>query len=253
MTAQLHSEFKKLNCTTSYIPGGCTRFIQPLDVSLNKPLKALVAQAAADHADKFHNQYIEGGFTVAERRVLLTQWVGDAWDELHVKYKKTIIETFQRVGLTLNPNGSKDEKLKIKGLDGIKVGDFRRKDLDPENGLGSLTTVDVAAVEAAQLKLSERVAKVKAKKAAKTAGVGAEEDPMEESLDDDEHEEVFTLGRMGTRSQTRINRYYTADEVEEGSDIDVDTDDDPPEFDPSDDEEYNELVDGDLDVMDENI
>jgi hypothetical protein len=45
------------------------------------------------------------------------------------------------------------------------------------------------------LKLSERVAKVKAKKAAKTA---VEEDPMEESLDDDEHEEVFTLGRMGT-------------------------------------------------------
>jgi hypothetical protein len=41
--------------------------------------------------------------------------------------------------------------------------------------------------------------------------------------------------------------------VEEGLDIDVDTDDNPPKFDPSNDEEYNELVDGDLDVMDENI
>jgi hypothetical protein len=54
--------------------------------------------------------------------------------------------------LTLNPNGSEDHKLKIKGLDDIKVGDFRRKELDPGNGLGSLI-VDVAAVEAVQLKL----------------------------------------------------------------------------------------------------
>ena len=78
MTNQLRSEFKKLNCTTSYIPGGCTSFIQPLDVSLNKPLKALVAQAAADYANKFYNQYAVGGFTVREQRVLLTQWVRDA-------------------------------------------------------------------------------------------------------------------------------------------------------------------------------
>ena len=259
MTDQLRSEFKKLNCTTSYIPGGCTGFVQPLDVSLNKPLKALVAQAAADHADKFYDRYATGGFTVGERWVLLTQWVGDAWDELHIKYKKTIIETFQRVGLTLNPDGSEDHKLKIKGLDDIKVGDFRRKELDPENGLGSLTALDVAAVEAAQLKLKERVAKVKAKKAAKVVRADAimeENDPVEESSDDEEeHEEVFTLGRMGTRSQTRVNRYYTAEEAEEGLDgsSDVDIDDEPLEFDPSDDEEYKESVDGDSDIMDENM
>jgi hypothetical protein len=245
MTQQLRDEFKKLNCTTSYIPGGCTGFVQPLNVSLNKPLKALVAQAAADHADKFYNRYAVGGFTVGERRVLLTQWVGDAWDELHVKYKKTIIETFQRVGLTLNPDGSEDHKLKIKGLDDIKVGDFRRKELDPENGLGSLTAIDVAAVEAAQLKLEERVAKAR------------EKDPAESSDEEEEHEEVFTLGRMGTRSQTQVNRYYAAEEAEEGPDVDgsshVDIDDEPPEFDPSDDEEYSESVDGDSDIMDENM
>jgi hypothetical protein len=73
MTDQLCSEFKKLNCTTSYIPKGCTGFVQPLNVSLNKPLKALVAQAAANYANKFYNQYAIKGFTVKERRVLLTQ------------------------------------------------------------------------------------------------------------------------------------------------------------------------------------
>jgi hypothetical protein len=62
-----------LNCTTLYIPSGCTGFIQVLDVSLNKPLKALVVQAVEDHADKHHAKYEAGGFTVSDRRVLLTQ------------------------------------------------------------------------------------------------------------------------------------------------------------------------------------
>jgi hypothetical protein len=63
--------------------------------------------------------------------------------------------------LSLNPDGSEDYKIKIKGLDNIKVGDFTRKAPDPETGFGSLTTVDIALVEAAQAKLARRVSKSK--------------------------------------------------------------------------------------------
>jgi hypothetical protein len=81
--------------------------------------------------------------------------------------------------------------------------------------------------------------------------------PAESSDEEEEHEEVFTLRRMGTRSQTRVNRYYAAEEAEEGPDVDgsshVDIDHELLEFDPSNDEEYNELVDGDLDIIDENM
>jgi hypothetical protein len=73
MTQGLYKEFKKLNCTTSYIPKGCTGFVQPFNVSLNKPLKALVAQYAANYANKFYNKYAARDFTVRERRILLTQ------------------------------------------------------------------------------------------------------------------------------------------------------------------------------------
>jgi hypothetical protein len=121
--------------------------VQVLNVSLNKPLKALVAQAALDHADKYHDCYEKGDFTVSDQRVLLTQWVSIAWKELHEKYKDTIIQTFQRVGLSLNPNSSEDHELKIKGLDDIQVGDYSRVELKPENGLGSLTAIDVTAVK----------------------------------------------------------------------------------------------------------
>jgi hypothetical protein len=301
MTKELRDKFKRLNYTASYIPGGCTGFVQVLDVSLNQPLKALVAQAAADHADKFYERYAKGDFTVKDRRVLLPRWVAQAWEDLHVKYIDTIIETFQRVGLSLNPDDSKDHKFKIKGLDGIKVGDFNRKDPDPETGLGSLTPADVTIVEAAQGKLREKVAKTKAKRVAKIAKVDAKvqagrtfpkyadrtaedfneynvpdtitggKDPIKESSDDEEeYEEALTLGRMGIRSQTQVNRYYTAEEVEEGLDVDVnneesievvaadnsdiDIDDAPSEFDPSDDDDkFNESVDEDSDMIDENM
>jgi len=46
-----------------------------------------------------------------------------------LEYKDTIINTFRNVGLSLNPNGSKDAEIKIKGLLDIQVGDYYRDDL----------------------------------------------------------------------------------------------------------------------------
>jgi hypothetical protein len=43
ITTSIQAEFKKLNYTYSYIPGGCTGFIQVLDITLNKFLKILIA------------------------------------------------------------------------------------------------------------------------------------------------------------------------------------------------------------------
>jgi hypothetical protein len=56
MTKSVTAEFKKLNCITLYIPGRYTGFVQVLDVSLNKTLKAFVVQAAEDYADKYTSQ-----------------------------------------------------------------------------------------------------------------------------------------------------------------------------------------------------
>jgi hypothetical protein len=70
MTQSFQNKFKKLNCITFYISGRCTSFVQVLDVSLNKPLKALVIQAVSDHTDKHYKRYEKGDFTVADQHVL---------------------------------------------------------------------------------------------------------------------------------------------------------------------------------------
>jgi DDE superfamily endonuclease len=253
MTKSVMAEFKKINCITSYIPGGCTSFVQVLDVSLNKTLKALVAQAAKDHANKYASQYEEGGFTVGDRRVLLTKWVGKAWERLHIEYKDTIVRTFRQVGLSLNPNGSEDHEIKIKGLDGIVVGNYTQEtiDEDEDDGLGSLTLADITAIEAAKVKLAARVE-------AKRVRCMAEVDSEELDTDDEEHEEVQTLGRMSTRSQLRsqVNRYFTAMEATEEVDVmeEDNEDDGEPHFDTSDDDDdFDQEIDGDQDVADENM
>ena len=63
----------------------------------------------------------------------MTHWVREAWTRLHEEYKDIIIKTFRQVGLTLNPDGSEDIKLKIKDLLRITIGDFKRPIVVPNN------------------------------------------------------------------------------------------------------------------------
>ena len=82
---------------------------------------------------------------------------------------------------------------------------------------------------------------------------------------EDGHEEVPTLGRMHTRSQARVNRYYTAaknGEVEDdggncndnGLTISSDVDSDQSfDGDGEGDEDFNEAIGGNIDQRDENI
>src|SRR5271169_4921171 len=75
--------FKRINCTCSFIPGGTTGYIQVCDVAINKPLKERIAEQAEIHYDQNEEKWIEGKYSVGERRVMLSKWVGQAWEDLH--------------------------------------------------------------------------------------------------------------------------------------------------------------------------
>jgi hypothetical protein len=93
-------------------------------------------------------------------------------------------------------------------------------------------------VETVQAKLAIKVAKSKNK--------------------NEKNKKIFILGRINTRSQTRVNRYYTAEEIE-GLDINVDDTDEevnnkPPNYDSSDnDNKFDDTLEGDQDAADKNI
>ena len=111
-----HSALAKLNTTVSIIPAGCTAYLQVLDISCNKIIKNAIRKAEEQFYDDNFALFRAGKFTTGERRILLTKWVASAWKELHDDHQDTIIRTFESVGLSLNPDGNEDAKLRIRDL-----------------------------------------------------------------------------------------------------------------------------------------
>ncbi len=69
---RLRQILKDLNTTTSIIPGGCTGYVQVLDVSVNKIIKDLIKQFKEDHYDANPEEWKAGSYSKGNRRVLLT-------------------------------------------------------------------------------------------------------------------------------------------------------------------------------------
>lgn len=59
LTEEVRDEMKKMRIAGSYIPGGCTGYVQPLDVALNKPLKQLIKEASDRHYELHEGEWQE--------------------------------------------------------------------------------------------------------------------------------------------------------------------------------------------------
>jgi hypothetical protein len=127
---QIRDELKNLNTTVSIIPGGCTSLLQPCDLTANSILKVLIKEYEEDHIDNNFEDWKAGRYNVSERRVLMTQWVGRAWEALHKHHKDAIIRTFRQTAIALPPDGSCDTEIKIRGLPGLQIGDYSREAIE---------------------------------------------------------------------------------------------------------------------------
>jgi transposase-like protein len=124
--------FKSIWCTTSFIPGGTTGFIQVCDTTINKSLKARIEELADQYIDEHEVEWVQGKYSVGDRRVLLTKWVGQAWEDMHIEDGEMIRQAFKYVGLGLPVDGSRDDEIKIKDFPNVQVGNW--KDWQPTKG-----------------------------------------------------------------------------------------------------------------------
>jgi hypothetical protein len=100
-TKEVIHSFKALKCTTSFIPGGTTGFVQVCDTVVNRSLKARIEELADQYIDEHEREWVEGKYSVSQRRVLLTKWVGQAWEDMHAEDSDMIRQAFVQVGLGL--------------------------------------------------------------------------------------------------------------------------------------------------------
>jgi hypothetical protein len=120
--------------TTSFIPGGTTGFVQVCDTVVNRSLKNRIEELADQYIDKNEKEWVEGKYSVGQRRVLLTKWVGQAWEDMHAEDSDMIRLAFKQVGLGLPVDGSQDHEIKIKDFPEVQVGNW--KDWQPIRGEG---------------------------------------------------------------------------------------------------------------------
>jgi len=69
---ELREEFAKLKVAFSLIPGGCTSYVQVLDVLINKLIKAYIKEYEDEWIKKNFETWQSGKWAVGDRRVLLT-------------------------------------------------------------------------------------------------------------------------------------------------------------------------------------
>ena len=99
--------------------------MQVLDVAINKPLKNRISELVDIHYDENFEKWNKGSYTVGERRIMLTHWVGQAWRDIHRENASLIRQTFRKLGLSLAIDGSEDNELSIKDIPDVKVGEWR--------------------------------------------------------------------------------------------------------------------------------
>ena len=122
--------------TPLYVPPGCTSIIQPLDVSVNAPFKAIISRLANAHCAENLTAYVQGTIPAGERRVLLTRWVAQAWEEVSAN-RDMVIRSFRKCGISLPIDGTLDSEINLEGIPDYKV-----------DGEGSSELVDEDDMEA---------------------------------------------------------------------------------------------------------
>ncbi|KAG7429100.1 hypothetical protein Forpi1262_v009430 [Fusarium oxysporum f. sp. raphani] len=107
----------KQNITTALVPVGCTGMLQPLDTAVNKLIKDWIRELILDY-ELEQERKGKTRWSVSDRRIMTTWVIARAFERL--KTKKDLIEkAFLDVGITVRPDGSQDNHIRIKGIDEI--------------------------------------------------------------------------------------------------------------------------------------
>jgi hypothetical protein len=87
---QLRDAFTKLHVTLSIIPGGCTGYVQVLDVLINKLIKQYIEEYEDLWVEQNFELWQSGKWSIGDRRVLMTHWVAQAFERVHMEHKDAI-------------------------------------------------------------------------------------------------------------------------------------------------------------------
>ena len=105
LTDQVKEAFTHFNTTIVVIPGGCTSLLQPLDVSINKPVEAVIQRSWEQYMLE-QSEKSDGKISPPSKQVIVN-WIEDANSKLHSN--STIVKkSFLVTGLSNSLGGHED-------------------------------------------------------------------------------------------------------------------------------------------------
>lgn len=131
-TDTILSTLRSHDIIPAMIPPGCTGLVQPLDVSINKPLKDILRNLIEDAMELFEQQTGDDLYesqkssAMEERRVLIQHCLAQAQHTFCTTRQEVIVSSFRKLGLSLSIDSSCDSELSIKGFspEQLVIGDW---------------------------------------------------------------------------------------------------------------------------------
>lgn len=89
---------KHCNCIVRFGPAGLTDLWQPVDHHVGKLLKDYVHHEYEQLMEETPEKWEDGAISMQEKRVLVTKWVGAAWQRLCTEKPEFLIRAFSSTG-----------------------------------------------------------------------------------------------------------------------------------------------------------
>jgi hypothetical protein len=134
------------NTLAWFLPPGCTDFLQPVDAGAGRTIVSLYMEAQDIWLDKDENLELweTCKLTASQRRILMTQWLGAAWDKFNsAHFDRARFRWFEKTGALMTADGSRDDQITPEGTQSYR---FERLD-----GEAAVAAAAAAASEAANL------------------------------------------------------------------------------------------------------
>ena len=94
---KVKTQLQQSNSIVVYVPPGCTKVVQPADVSWNAPFKVAYRDLYSQWMAEGERERTPAGNMRAPSKPLMVQWVVRVWEAIT---KETIVRSFEACGIT---------------------------------------------------------------------------------------------------------------------------------------------------------